>query len=184
MPKEVIEGAGLLCGLVIDTDAPDDPPVRRFPLDLQAHQRVLDLIEAGAKQEAALAAEERAREVNDELEAVLRPYLKNEIAAEMDSGGSPEQRRKDFSRLRATCEKWNLPLNLPHEPAPWAGVAALLIEESQRGIEAATRLKNSISFSHRSLNLPDPTSDHFINAILRSIRNWKDPAPAEATVAD
>jgi hypothetical protein len=179
MPKEIVEGAGLLSGLVIDTDAPDDPPVRRSPPDPQAHQRVLDLIEAGARQEAALAVEERARAVNDELEAVIRPYLKDEIAAEMDSGGSPEQRREDFARLRAVCERWNLPLNLPHEPAPWAGVAALLIEEGQRGIEAATRLRDSVRFSHRSMNLPDPTSDHVINAILRSIGKETNLAPAE-----
>ena len=180
MPKEVRDGhEGLLSGIVIDTDAPDDPPVRRSPPDPQAFQRVLDLIEAGAKQAAALAAEEQGRGVNDELEAVIRPYLEDEIAAEMDGGGSPEQRREDFARLRAVCENWGLPLNLPHEPAPWTGVAAFLIEEGAHGIEHATRLRDSIRFSHRSMNLPDPTSDHIVNAILRSIANKKDPAPAE-----
>jgi hypothetical protein len=175
MPKEVCDGhEGLLSDLVIDTDAPE-PLVRRSPPDPQAHQRVLDLIDVGLKQEAALAVEERQRDANDGLEAAIRPLLKDEIAAEMDSGGSPEQRREDFARLKAVCEKWNLPLNLPH----WAGVAALLIEEGQRGIEAATRLKNSISFSHRSLNLADPTSDHVINAILRSIGKETNLAPAE-----
>jgi hypothetical protein len=140
---------------------------------------VLDLIEAGARQEAALAVEEQARGVNDELEAVIRPHLKDEIAAEMDGGGSVEQRRDDFARLRAVCEQWGLPLNLPHEPAPWAGVAAFLIGESSRGLQHVMRLRNSISFSHRSLNLPDPTSDHVINAILRSIGKETNLAPAE-----
>jgi hypothetical protein len=41
-----------------------------------------------------------------------------------------------------------------------------------------TRLRNSISFSHRSMNLADPTADHLINAVLRSIANRKDVAPA------
>ena len=162
-----------------DTDSPDMLPVRRSPPNPHATQRVLDLIEAGARQEAALAVEEQARDVNDELEAVIRPYLKDEIAAEMDSGGSPEQRRDDFARLRAVCEQWGLPLNLPHEPAPWAGVAAFLIGESSRGLQHVMRLRNSISFSHRSLNLPDPTSDHLINAILRSIGKETNLAPAE-----
>jgi len=89
-----------------------------------------------------------------------------------------------YSDIGCVRRKRNLPLNLPHEPAPWAGVAALLIEEGQHGIEAVMRLRDSIRFSHRSLNLPDPTSDHVINAILRSIANGQDPAPAEAAVAD
>jgi hypothetical protein len=181
MPKEIVEGEGLLGGLIIDTDKPE-PPLRRLPPDPGAFEHTLNLIELGAKQEAALAAEEHARDANDELEAAIRPFLKAEIAAEMDSGGSPEQRREDFAKLKATCEKWGLPFNLPHEPAPWAGVAAFLIHEGAGDIEHATRLRNSISFSHRSLNLPDPTSDHVINAILQSIR--KGPAPAEAPVAD
>jgi hypothetical protein len=176
MPK--VEGL-LGDGDTDDTDARDMPPVRRSPPDPDAAQRVLDLIEAGARQEAALAVEEQARGVNDELEAVIRPHLKDEIAAEMDGGGSVEQRRDDFARLRAVCEQWGLPLNLPHEPAPWAGVAAFLIGESSRGLQHVMRLRNSISFSHRSLNLPDPTSDHVINAILRSIGKETNLAPAE-----
>jgi hypothetical protein len=174
MPKYVLEGDdGLLSGIVVDTEAPARP---LRPLEPEAEKRVLDLIERGKEQETALAAEERQLAVGDELEAAIRPYLKNELAAELDGGGSPEQRRKDIGLLKTCCAKWGLPLNLPHEPVPWAAVAALLIE--QDSIEAATRLRNSISFAHRSLNLSDPTSDHMINAVLRSIANRKDPAPA------
>ena len=170
-------------GLLGDGDTDDDiPPFVRRSCKPDPTQDLFDLIEAGAARRAELAAEEQARDANDGLEAAIRPYLKDEIAAEMDSGGTVEQRREDFARLRVVCEKWGLPFNLPHEPAPWAGVAAFLIQEGAGDIEHATRLRNSISFSHRSLNLPDPTSDHVINAILRSIR--KGPTPAEAPVAD
>ena len=110
MPKEIVEGEGLLGGLIIDTDKPE-PPLRRLPPDPGAFEHTLNLIELGAKQEAALAAEEQARDANDELEAAIRPFLKAEIAAEMDSGGSPEQRREDFAKLKAMCEKWGLPFN-------------------------------------------------------------------------
>jgi hypothetical protein len=173
MPKVVLQGdEGILSGIVIDTDASRPP----LPGRQEDPQRLFDIIERGKQQEAELEAGNREADVNDGLEAAIRPYLKDELAAELDGGGSPEQRRKDVALLKTYCAKWGLPLNLPHEPAPWVAVAALLIE--QDSIEDATRLRNSISFSHRSLNLADPTADHVISAVLRSIANRKDHAPA------
>jgi hypothetical protein len=139
---------------------------------------VYDLIEAGLKQQTEIVAAERERDINDDLESALRPYLKAELAEVMNSGGSPEQRRQDIAKLKDVCAKFGLPFNLPREPAPWAAVAALLAGEGDCGIEHVSRLRDSIRFSHRSFNLPDPTSDHIINAILTSIANRKDPAPA------
>jgi hypothetical protein len=165
---------GILSGVMLGLDALASP-VRP---DQEADQRVFDLIDVGAKQEAELSAAEQRQAVGDGLEAAIRPHLRDEIKAEKDSGGTAEQRRQDFQKLRECCAKWDLPLNLPHEPAPWTGVAALLIQEGEHGIEHVTRLRNSISFSHRSFNLPDPTADHIINAILRSIANRKDLASA------
>jgi hypothetical protein len=173
MAKVVIDG-GLLNGLVVDTDKPRPPLVARQ----DDPQELFDLIERGAEQQAELVAQERQQAAGDELEAAVRPYLKNELRDELDGGGTAEQRRNDIAKLKACCDRWNLPFNLPRESVPWAGVAAFLIEEGDHGIEHVTRLRNSISFSHRSMNLADPTADHLINAVLRSIANRKDVAPA------
>jgi hypothetical protein len=162
---------GILSGAVLE------PPTQPARLRQDDPQPVFDLIKLGGERQAEIQASNLESDLAAGLEAAIRPHLKAELAAELDGGGSAEQRRKDIGLLKAVCAKWSLPLNLPHEPAPWAAVAALLIE--QDGIEEATRLRNSISFSHRSLNLSDPTSDHVINAVLRSIANRKDPAPAE-----
>jgi hypothetical protein len=172
---------GILSGLVCDTDAP--PPPLKSPRERRAQavaeqERLDQVIKLGLEHETSIAAEDREQDANDGLEAAIRPYLKDELAAEINSGGTAEQRRQDFAKLKACCDRWGLPLNLPHEPVPWAGVAAFLIEEGERGIEHVTRLRDSIRFSHRSMNLSDPTSDHVINAILRSIANRKDLTPA------
>jgi hypothetical protein len=165
---------GILSGVVLDNRGAPARPMRRQ----EDPQRLFELLDRGIEAEAEIETDNRLADINDKLEAAIRPHLKAELAEEMDGGGSPEQRREDFAKLRACCEKWNLPFNLPHEPAPWAGVAALLIEEGDHGIDHVMRLRNSISFSHRSLNLSDPTADHVINAVLKSIANRKDPSPA------
>ena len=46
MPKEIVEGEGLLGGLIIDTDKPE-PPLRRLPPDPGAFEHTLNLIELG-----------------------------------------------------------------------------------------------------------------------------------------
>jgi hypothetical protein len=153
-------------------------PQERRAQEVAEQERIDQVLKLGLEHESSIAADDREQDVNDGLEAAIRPYLKDELAAEMNSGGTAEQRREDFRKLKACCDRWNLPLNLPHEPAPWAGVAAFLIEEGERGIERATRLRDSIRYSHRSMNLADPTSDHIINAVLRSIANRKNLTPA------
>jgi hypothetical protein len=145
MSKHVADGEhGILSTLVFDSDAPATPAgVQDDP------QPVFDLIESGAKQQAVLRTQERQAADFAKMEAAIRPYLANEIAAVMDSGGSAKQRRADLAKLKAYAAQQDYQLRLPHEGASPVLVAYFLSDESEHGIRHVRRLHRSISFSPR-----------------------------------
>jgi hypothetical protein len=139
-----------------------------------ADRELLDIVELGAKTKVAAAAAKTEQAILDEIEMkALRPYLKAELAAEMHTGGTREQRREDIEALRAYAQEWGLTLGLPQKPAAATLVAAFLANQSEHGFRHVKRLARSISLSHRILNLPDPTADLIVAAVMRQARHEK-----------
>jgi hypothetical protein len=134
-------------------------------------QPVFDMLEQGAKAQEALRAQERQAAACEELEAALAPHIKRELAAQMAAGGNAADRRQVLERLAAFAATLDMQLDLPHHGAPPALIAGFLIEELDRGdAKHVARVARGISYSHRALNLPDPTVDFLVTAVLASIK--------------
>jgi hypothetical protein len=141
-------------------------------------RRFCTLVDRGLKEEADEAEQKRQQAILDDIEAkALRPYLKAELAAEMNTGGTRDERRRDIEALDAYAREWGLTLDLPRNPAHPVLVAAFLAQESEHGLKHLKRLHRSISFSYRCLNLPDPTADIIVSAVVRSVRAGNSKSP-------
>jgi hypothetical protein len=98
--KEILQGEGILSGIVYDTDAPPAPVKSLQERRAQAiadQERLDQVLKLGLEHEASITADDREQDANDGLEAAIRPYLKDELAAEINSGGTAAAplRRRD-----------------------------------------------------------------------------------------
>jgi hypothetical protein len=166
---------GILSGVALDgaVRAPKAAPQAAIE-----HAELFNLIERGGKQLTSEEEAKRQQAILAEIEMMgLRPYLKAELAAEMNTGGTATERREDLAKLDAYANEWGLRLELPHKAAPSTLVAAFLNREAEHGLKHAERLHRSISFSHRCFNLADPTSDIFVSAVMRQARHTQQSSP-------
>jgi hypothetical protein len=121
---------------------------------------------------AAEARRAEQRDLENQLEALMLNYLREEIAEELGSRKKPsaglnKRSREDFKRFREHCAK----LDLPHLPASPPTVAAFLTSELDKGRPHLRRLIKLISATHKLADLNDPTSDLLIRALLRLARD-------------
>ena len=132
----------------------------------------LERREAAAAQLAA-EQEKSVNQIEDALTSWLRTELAEEIAARKRL--SPETLRtykSDFQRFKQCCAEWKLPCL----PAPAQIVAAWLGEEGHRGLAHVLRCKAAVSAAHRAADLPDPTDDLLVRAVIRMVKQDKPPA--------
>jgi hypothetical protein len=66
---------------------------------------------------------------------------------------------------------------LPHLPAAPAAIAAFLATEIERGQNHLNRLCAAIATMHKRVDLPDPTNDPLVRAVVRLA--LKDKLPTE-----
>jgi hypothetical protein len=150
MAKYYLDGTGILSG-EHDSDAIE----RR--------------IEEDRRKELAAAQREAGQEATkNQIEAVMLDYLRAAIAEELaeqkkQKAGASKRDREDFLRFREYCKG----LDLPALPAPPQAVAAFINSEIDKGRAHVRRLIKSISTTHHKADLPDPTSDLLVRALLR-----------------
>jgi hypothetical protein len=126
---------------------------------------------------AKLAAEQEAatNRIENTLTALLRDELAAELAAHKLSAETLRAYKSDFQRFKNCSAEWKLPCL----PASAQVVAAWLGEEGPRGLAHVNRCKAAISAAHRAADLPDPTDDLLVRAVIRMIRQNKSPSTAK-----
>jgi hypothetical protein len=152
MAVTVFEGTGILSG-THDSDEID----RR--------------IEEKRAQEAAAAEHAADLEATlDRLEKAITVFVGNELQAEFAAQKLSDESRKRahlgaFTRFRAYCARYSTPL--PYLPAAPQAVAAFLATEIEKGQAHLNRLCAAIATMHKRVDLPDPTTDPLVRAVVR-----------------
>jgi hypothetical protein len=135
------------------------------------------------RQKEAAAAEFAAeREATlDRLEKAISVYVGDELQAEFAAQRQSEEARKRaylgaFNRFRQYCARYSTPL--PHLPAAPAAIAAFLVSEMEKGQAHLNRLCAAIAVMHKRVDMPDPTSDPLVRAVVRLAHKDKSLPPA------
>jgi hypothetical protein len=152
MVIRVTEGTGILSG-VYDSDEID----RQIAEDRRK--------EAAAAEHAA-----ELEELLDRIEKAITVYVGEELQAEFAAQRRTEEARKrvclgSFLRFKQYCANFSTPL--PYLPAAPQAIAAFLATEISRGQAHLNRLCAAIALMHKRVDLPDPTNDPLVRAVVR-----------------
>jgi hypothetical protein len=140
--------------------------------------------EAAAAEQAAAAelAAAELEELLDRIEKAITVYVADELQAEFAAQRQTEESRKRahlgaFLRFKEYCKRFSTPL--PYLPAAPVAIAAFLATEMSKGPSHLNRLNAAIGVMHKRVNLPDPTNDPLIKAVIR-LAAYKDKSPPAA----
>jgi hypothetical protein len=164
MAVTVFEGTGILSG-------PSDP-------DETARR-----IEEDRSKEAAAAEYAADLEATlDRIEKAITVYVADELQDEFAAQRQTEESRKRahlgaFLRFKEYCARYSTPL--PHLPAAPAAIAAFLTSEMVKGQSHLNRLCAAIAVMHKRVDLPDPTNDPLVRAVVRLAHKDKLLPPTE-----
>jgi hypothetical protein len=150
--RYVVEGTGILSG-THDTDELE----RRIAED---RRKEAAAAEYAAELEATL----------DRIEKAITVYVGDELQAEFAAQRQAEEKRKRahmgaFLRFKHYCIAFSTPL--PYLPAAPAAIAAFLSTEIAKGQNHLNRLCAAIAEMHKRVDMPDPTRDPLIRAVIR-----------------
>ena len=117
---------------------------------------------------AELAAEREA--TLDEIEKAITVYVADELQAEFAAQRKTEESRKRahlgaFLRFKNYCTAYST--LLPYLPAAPQAIAAFLATEIAKGQSHLNRLCAAIAVMHKRVDLPDPTNDPLVRAVVR-----------------
>ena len=129
---------------------------------------------------AELAAERQA--TLDEIEKAITVYVADELQTEFAERKQSEDKKKrahlgSFLKFKEYCARYTPPL--PHLPAAPAAIAAFLASEMEKGQGHLNRLCAAIAVMHKRVDLPDPTSDPLVRAVVRLAHKDKSSPPAD-----
>ena len=129
---------------------------------------------------AELAAERQA--TLDEIEKAITVYVADELQTEFAERKQSEDKKKrahlgSFLKFKEYCARYTPPL--PHLPAAPAAIAAFLTSEMDKGQGHLNRLCAAIAVMHKRVDLPDPTSDPLVRAVVRLAHKDKSSPPAD-----
>jgi hypothetical protein len=164
MAIRVTEGTGILSG-VYDSDEID----RRIEED---RRKEAEAAEYAADLEATL----------DRIEKAITVYVADELQAEFAAQRQTEESRKRahlgaFLRFKEYSKRFSTPL--PYLPAAPAAIAAFLATEISKGQGHLNKLCNAIATMHKRVDLPDPTNDPLVRAVVRLAHKDKSLPPTE-----
>jgi hypothetical protein len=170
MGKWFAEGTGILSG-VHDSDEID----RRIEEDRRKEAAVDEQAAA-----AELAAAE-LEELLDRIEKAITVYVGDELQAEFAAQRKTEETSKRahlkaFLKFKEYCVNFSTPL--PYLPAAPAAIAAFLSTEIAKGQGHLNRLCAAIALMHRRVDMPDPTNDPLVRAVVRLALKDKSSPPA------
>jgi hypothetical protein len=141
----------------------------------------LERKEAAAAKVAAEQAEHAAdlEATLDRIEKAITVYVADELQAEFAAQRQAEEARKrahmgSFLRFKQYCARYSTPL--PYLPASPVAIAAFLSTEIAKGPSHLNRLNAAIAVMHKRVNLPDPSNDPLIKAVIR-LSAYKDKSP-------
>ena len=129
---------------------------------------------------AELAAEREA--TLDEIEKAITVYVADELQAEFAARKAIRGDRRSahiwarFFEFKEYCAGYSPPL--PHLPAAPAAIAAFLTSEMEKGQGHLNRLCAAIAVMHKRVDLPDPTNDPLVRAVVRLAHKDKSSPPA------
>jgi hypothetical protein len=152
MAVTVFEGTGILGG-IHDTDKIE----RRIAED---QRKEAAAVEYAAEFEATL----------DKIEKAISVFVGDELQQEFAAQRQTEETRKRahlgaFLRFKNYCTAYSTPL--PYLPAAPAAIAAFLATEIAEGRAHLSRLCAAIAVMHKRVDLPDPTTDPLVRAVVR-----------------
>jgi hypothetical protein len=109
-------------------------------------------------------------------------YVGDELQAEFAAQRQTEESRKrahlgSFLKFKQYCAGYSTPL--PHLPAAPAAIAAFLAIEIAKGRGHLNRVCAAIAVMHRRVDLPDPTNDPLVRAVVRLAHKDKSLPPTE-----
>ena len=112
----------------------------------------------------------RAGSDPDQIEKAITVYVGDELQAEFAAQRQAEETKKRahlgaFLRFKQYCAGYSPPL--PHLPAAPAAIAAFLTSEMEKGQGHLNRLCAAIAVMHKRVDLPDPTNDPLVRAVVR-----------------
>jgi hypothetical protein len=134
------------------------------------------------RKEVAAAELEAEREATlEQIEKAISVYVADELQAEFAAQRQSEETKKRahlgaFLRFKQYCARYSPPL--PHLPAAPAAIAAFLTSEMERGQGHLNRLCAAIAVMHKRVDLPDPTNDPLVRAVIRLAHKDKSLPPA------
>jgi hypothetical protein len=140
-------------------------------------------IEADRRKASAAAQLAAEREATlDEIEKAITVYVADELQAEFAAQRQSEETKKRahlgaFLRFKQYCARYSPPL--PHLPAAPAAIAAFLTSEMEKGQAHLNRLCAAIAVMHKRVDLPDPTGDPLVRAVVRLAHKDKSSPPAD-----
>jgi hypothetical protein len=160
----VAEGTGILSG----THDPDEIERR--------------IAEDKAKEAAAAECAAELEATLDRIEKAITVYVADELQAEFAAQRQSEETKKRahqgaFLRFKQYCLAYSTPL--PYLPAAPAAIAAFLATEIAKGQAHLNRLCTAIAVMHKRVDLPDPTNDPLVRAVVRLAHKDKSLPPAE-----
>jgi hypothetical protein len=116
----------------------------------------------------------------DRIEKAITVYVGDELQAEFAARQSEETRKRAhlgaFLRFKQYCTEYSTPL--PYLPAAPQAIAAFLATEMAKGQAHLNRLCAAIAVMHKRVDLPDPTNDPLVRAVVRLAHKDKSSPPA------
>jgi hypothetical protein len=163
MAKWVAEGTGILSG-IHDSEEID----RQIAED---RRKEAAAAEHAAELEATL----------DRIEKAITIYVGNELRDEFAAQRKTEETSKRahlkaFLKFKEYCLNFSVPL--PYLPAAPQAIAAFLATEIAKGQSHLNRLCAAIAMMHRRVDLPDPTNDPLVRAVVRLAHKDRSSPPA------
>jgi hypothetical protein len=162
MTTTIFDGSGILSG-IHDSDEIE----RRIAED---QKKAVASAEQAAELEATLDRLEKAITVHvgDELQA--------ELAAQRKTRETSKRAHLGAFLFKQYCINFSVPL--PYLPAAPAAIAAFLSTEMKEGQAHLNRLCAAIAAMHKRVDLPDPTTDPLVRAVVRLAHKDKSPKPS------